>query len=206
MKLYGHPLSPCTRKILLLTCEKGTTLDVQAVDLFAGAQHTPPFRELHPFGRVPVLFDEDFRLYESRPILRYLDARLPGPSFVPRDVRERARMDQWLSVDHSYVAPHTRTLAIENVVRRSQGHVPDAAAIAAARVELERAFDVFDAELARHPYLAGETPSLADLSLLPYLASAAAHGADDLMQARPHLLAYRQRMLARPGYARVLEK
>jgi glutathione S-transferase len=204
MKIYGHPLSPCTRKILLLAREKGAQIALQTIDLFAAEHCAPSYRALHPFGRVPVLEDEDFRLYESRAILRYLDARLPGPSLTPSDVRERARMEQWLSVDQSYVAPHTRALAVENVVRRAQGKTPDPTVVASARSALAETFEVLDAALVRSSYLVGPTPSLADLSLAPYLASLALLGGADLLSQRPHLVAYQQRLTERPGYAEVL--
>jgi glutathione S-transferase len=204
MKLYGHPLSPCTRKIQLLAREKRVHIALQTIDLFAAEQCAPSFRALHPFGRIPVLEDEDFRLYESRAILRYLDARLPGPSLTPMDVRERARMEQWLSVDQAYVAPHTRVLAVENVAGRAQGKTPDPTAITSARSALAQTFEVLDAALARSSYLAGSAPSLADLSLAPYLASLALLGAADLLSQRPNLVAYQQRLLERPGYSDVL--
>jgi len=204
MKLYGHPLSPCTRKILLLVQEKGSSLPLQTIDLLGGEQRAPAHRELHPFGRIPVLEDEDFTLYESRPILRYLDARLPGPSLTPSDVRERARMEQWLSVDQSYLAPHTRALAVEKMACRAQGRAADPALLGHARSELTQTFEVLERELAQRPYLVGDAPSLADLSLAPYLASLVLLEVEDLLSSRPNLSAYQRRLTARPGYSGVL--
>src|ERR1043166_1074933 len=108
MKLYGHPLSSCTRKVRLTAAEKNAPLDLVPVDLFSGEHKQPAHLARHPFGVVPVLDDDGFLLYESRAIVRYLDARFAGPSLVPAEPRDRARMDQWLSVDQSYVAPHVR--------------------------------------------------------------------------------------------------
>src|SRR3979411_2371133 len=114
MKVHGHPQSSCTRKVLVTLAEKGRRADLVVVDLFAHAQKSATHLARHPFGVIPVLEDDDgFVLYESRAIIRPLDATLDGPSLTPREARERARMDQWLSVDQSYVGPHTRALAIE---------------------------------------------------------------------------------------------
>ena len=53
----------------------------------------------HPFGRVPVLEHDGFRLYETQAILRYLDRVQPDPPLTPADPRQTARMDQVMSVN-----------------------------------------------------------------------------------------------------------
>jgi glutathione S-transferase len=92
MKLHGHPLSSCTRKVLLTAAEKDARIDLVPVDLFTGEHKQPAHLARHPFGVVPVLDDAGFVLYESRAIVRYLDARLAGPPLVPADLRDRARI------------------------------------------------------------------------------------------------------------------
>src|SRR4051794_32297276 len=122
MKLYGHPLSSCTRKVLVTLAEKRhNDAQLLSVDLFSGAHKKEGYLARHPFGVVPVLDEDGFVLLESRAIVRYLDARLDGPPLTPTSLKERARMDQWLSVDQAYVAPHTRSLAIERIVRKHEG-------------------------------------------------------------------------------------
>src|SRR3954467_8994732 len=110
MKLHGHPLSSCTRKALITAAEHGATLELITVDLLVGEHKQPAHLARHPFGVIPVLDDDGFVLFESRAIIRYLDATLPGPALVPHEARARARMDQWLSVDQAYVAPRVSAL------------------------------------------------------------------------------------------------
>ena len=136
--------------------------------------------------------------------MRYLDVRLPRRALTPVDVRQRAKMDQWLSVDQSYVAPYTRTLAVENVVRRAEGHEPDTAAVAQARSELAKTFVVLKSALEVQPFVAGKDRSIADISLLPYLAALTLFGAEDLLANCARLQKYQQRLTERPGYADVL--
>ena len=173
MKLYGHPLSSCTRKALIVAAEKAAPLELVMVDLMVGAHKQPAHLARHPFGVVPVLDDDGFVVYESRAIIRYLDARRPGAPLVPASPRARARMDQWLSVDQSYVAPHLRTLVTQRIVRKHQGLALDDAAIAEAEQCLGKAFATIDHALAADRYLAGDTFSLADISLAPYVAGLA---------------------------------
>src|SRR4051812_36656234 len=169
MLLFGHPLSSCTRKVLITFAEKEAPVDFRTVDLFTGAHKEASHMARHPFGVIPALDDDGFVLYESRAIVRYLDARLPGPSLTPRAARDVARMDQWLSVDQSYIAPHTRSLAVERILKKHAGEQPDARIMADAELALVRAFTVLDRALATSAYLAGDAFSLADASLMPYV-------------------------------------
>lgn len=200
MKLYGHPLSSCTRKVLMTLAEKGKSADFVAVDLFAGEHHGEAHRARHPFGVVPVLDDDGFVLFESRAILRYLDARLDGSSLTPKGARERARMDQWLSVDQSYVAPYTRALAIERIVKKHAGEPADDRAIAVAEAALGDALTIVDRALAPGAYLAGDALTLADISLAPYVASLPMIGAERLLSGLARLGAWWERIQTRPSW------
>jgi glutathione S-transferase len=190
MKLYGHPLSSCTRKVLVAFAEKGVVPEFTTVDLFAGEHKGSAYVARHPFGVVPVLEDGDFVLYESRAILRFLDARFDTPPLMPASLVERARMDQWMSVDQSYVAPHTRALAVERIVKKRRGQAPDAAVERASEEALASALAVYDRALQGREYLAGGTFSLADISLMPYVASLAMVGAEHLLESVPHVRAW----------------
>ncbi len=71
MKLFGHPLSSCTRKVLVTLSEKGATADFTLVDLFVAEHKAQQHLSRQPFGVIPVLDDDGFVLYESRAIIRY---------------------------------------------------------------------------------------------------------------------------------------
>ena len=62
----------------------------------------PEHLERHPFGKVPVVDVDGFRLLETSAITRYLDDILEGPSFVPDDAKDRARMDMAIGLIDSY--------------------------------------------------------------------------------------------------------
>lgn len=200
MKVHGHPLSSCTRKILVTLAEKAATAELVVVDLLMGEHRAAPHVALHPFAMIPVLEDDGFVLYESRAILRYLDRRLPGPSLVPSDSRAVARMDQWLSVDQSYVAPHMSALVGERVVKTHLRAAPDAAKVAAAEDGLRRALAVIDRALAESRFLAGEALTLADISLMPYVAALPIVGASALVGGAPNVARWWEGVSARPSW------
>jgi glutathione S-transferase len=205
MKLHGHPLSSCTRKALIVAGEKGAAAAVELVpiDVLGGEHKQPAHLARHPYGVIPVLDDNGFVVLESRAIIRYLDAVLPGASLTPADPRARARMDQWLSVDQSYIAPRISTLVGQRVIRPHLGLPTDAELAATTERELGQALGPIDRALADAPYLAGEAFSLADVSLMPYLAGAYLVGADGVLADLRHLQRWWGEMSARASWTRI---
>jgi glutathione S-transferase len=203
MKVYGHPLSSCTRKVLLTLFEKAESAEFIEVDLFARRHKTPEHLARQPFGLVPVLDDDGLVLYESRAILRYLDRRFPARPLSPSSPAELAGMDQWLSVDQSYIAPHVRVLAVERLIKHHEGAPADAAAERAAEAALAIAFGVVDRALEPDRYLCGDTFSLADISLMPYIGSLGLVRAEHVLSDFPRLRSWWGRVSDRPSWRHV---
>lgn len=204
MKVYGHPLSTCTRKVIATAAEKAAEVELIPLDLFAQEHKQAAHLARHPFGVVPVLDDAGFQLFESRAIIRYLDAKLPGPSLAPTAPRPRARMDQWLSVDQSYVAPHLSTLAQQRLVRKHAGLPIEKAATSGAERALSQAFAVLDRALADQRYLAGEAFSLADISLIPYVVALPMVEAGHVTDGLRHLARWSEDVSSRPSWKRAI--
>jgi glutathione S-transferase len=182
--------------------EKGARYRLAPV--MPGTLKSPDHLALHPFGRIPVLEHDGFRLYETQAILRYLDRVVPEPSLTPADPRRAARMDQVLNVCDWYLFQGCGSvIGFQRVVGpKLMGLKPDEAAIEAA---MPRARAVF-AELARlldaQPFFAGDALSLADLHIMPQM---------DFFTLTPewaelgaphqNLVGWLQRMQARPSFA-----
>lgn len=167
--IHGVPGSPYLRSALLGLEEKGVPYRLAVIPM--GTGKTAEHLKLHPFGRIPVLDHDDFRLYETQAILRYLDTLGSGPSLQPRDPRAAARMNQIVGIVDWYVFP---SISVGITAERLMSQVfwkrpPDEASIAkatpAARVcvtELERLKGSSE-------YMAGDKVSIADLMLAPQL-------------------------------------
>ncbi|WP_441285720.1 glutathione S-transferase family protein [Sorangium sp. KYC3313] len=203
MKIYGHPMSTCTRKVLTVLAEKGQEAQFVLVDLMKGAHKQPEHLARHPFGVIPVLEDEDFTLYESRAIMRYLDHKLPGAPLTPTELRARALMDQWLSVEQSYFATPAVKIVFQRVFLPMQGKQGDEAIVDAAKAEVVRALDVVEKALAGHEYLAGSSYSLADISWMPYLQCLVVSKLGELITDRPNVAAWWKRISERPAWVKV---
>jgi glutathione S-transferase len=204
VKVYGHPISTCTRKVLTTLAEKGHAHEFGLVDLFKGQQKSPEHLARHPFGVVPVLEDDGYSLYESRAIIRYLDAKLPGVSLTPKDLHERGRMEQLISVEQSYFSPQAMKIVSQLLFNKMQGKEPDMAVVSAAKGEVSKVLDVTEKHLAGKEFLAGGSFSLADIDWMPYVQYVVQAGEGALITDRPNVGAWWKRVSSRPTWQKVV--
>ena len=195
MKIYGHPMSTCTRKVLTTLAENGLAYELELVDFAKGEHKQPPHLARQPFGQIPAIDDNGFELYESRAICRYLDEKVGG-KLVPKDIQGRARMEQWISIETSNFTPHAMKFIYHHVFKRSQ----DEAVLGAAGTGLETALRVMDERLAASPYLAGDEFTLADICYMPYLEYVMATPAKALITKHAHVAAWWTKISARPSW------
>jgi glutathione S-transferase len=122
------------------------------------------YLELNPNGRIPTIIDhdnDDFVVFESGAILVYL-AEKTG-LFLPRDVKGRSLVMQWLMFQMSGVGP---MMGQANVFYR---YAPEKIPYAIDRYqrEVRRLLEILDRRLAAHEYLAGDY-SIADIATWPW--------------------------------------
>lgn len=179
--------------------ETATPFELVLVD-FAKGEHKAPAHLAHqPFGRIPAIVDDGFEMFESRAICRYLNERASG-NLVPRDIKARAKMEQWMSVETSELTPHAMKFIYEYVFKRPQ----DPAVLEAAGKALETTTAVLDHELAKLPYLAGAEFSLADVCFMPYLEYAMMSPAKDIFAKYPHMMSWWNKLRERPAWQTTL--
>ncbi|MCP4330437.1 MAG: hypothetical protein GY791_18595 [Alphaproteobacteria bacterium] len=80
--VYGFPQSTYVRTTRICLQEKGVAYTIESVDLSADDYPT-----LHPFRKVPAFRHDDFHLYETAAIARYVDMAFDGPALTPADAR-----------------------------------------------------------------------------------------------------------------------
>ena len=205
MKLYGHPFSTCTRKVLLTLAEKNVKADFVHIELGKGEHKAPAYLSKHPFGVVPYFEDENVSLYESRAICRYLEMKYPNPKLTPTSLVQRAEMERWISVEQSYVESVVGRFFVQKILHPMQGKNTDLAVVDGARKDAARVFGVLDQRLRIQPYLAGEEFSLADLFIMPYHFHLSHAKEVETMEAHPHLMAWWNRVSARPSWQSLLK-
>ncbi len=201
--VHTVPGSPYGRAVLATLEEKGA--DYRVSPIAPGTLRDEPHVSRHPFGKIPVLEHDDFMLYETQAILRYLDRALPAPPLTPVDPKAAARMDQAMNVnDHYLFNGVANVIAFERVVRpRLMGSTPDEALIAAAMPKAEIVFAELERLLAGKPYFTGADVSLADILLachIDFLLGTPEW--DHLSPSRPEVAGWLDRMNLRPSMAK----
>ncbi|KAJ5988137.1 Glutathione-S-transferase [Penicillium waksmanii] len=164
LKLYGSAMS--TSRVLVTILEKELPYEFILIDIAKGDQKSEEYMKLQPFGKVPVLEDDGFLMFESRAICKKYPS---GTKLVPEeDEKAYGRFEQACSIEQSYFAAAAETIGTELIIRPKKGlGSPDEARVAQAERDLDTVLAVYDKTLAKQKYLAGDELTLADLFHLP---------------------------------------
>jgi glutathione S-transferase len=196
MKLYDFLPCPFGQKVRIVLAEKALSYELVQVDLAQGEQRRPEFLRLNPFGRVPVLVDEDTTVYDSTIIIEYLDDEYPEPPMLPAigssALRARARMFEDFA-DTSFT-PQMGQLMAEMARPEAER---DQARLQRLHRSIERVFDYLNYELNGQQFLAGEF-SIADIGFAPRMLVVTQLGLDASAN-RPNLDAWLKRLMERPS-------
>ncbi|HJU17734.1 MAG TPA: glutathione S-transferase family protein [Stellaceae bacterium] len=167
--IYGPAGSTYVWSARMALAEKGVAHDLVAVPF--GAHREAPHRERHPFAKVPAFRHDDFDLYETQAIVRYIDERFAGAPLQPEDVFEWSRMNQIIGIVDAYGWPAIAGQILFNrmLVPRFLGGAPDEAAIAAALPRARLCLAEIERLQGEHRFLAADFVTLADLMAAPLL-------------------------------------
>ena len=161
LTIYGRTNSVNVQKVLWCLAE----LDLPYTRIDAGLQHgkndEPWYLALNPNGKVPLLQDGSFTLWESNTIVRYLSSKHGADSLCPAAAEERALAERWMDWQLSTLVTPV-SIVFQNLIRRAAAE-RDTAAIELNIVEANRAMTLLDAHLERQPYVAGERFTMGDI-------------------------------------------
>ena len=196
--------SPNVQKVFLMLEECGLPYNTKVIDVWNGDQFSPEFTKINPLQKVPAIVDSEgpggkpYTVIESGAILLYL-AEKTG-KFIPHDPVKRYDVIQWLMVQMANVGPMSGQLVHFSKFApagNDYGH-------ARYRTVVNKLFDLYDAQLASHPYVAGDEYTIADMAAFPWLRNTALLGVD--MDKRPHVKAWVEKISARDATKRMLAK
>ncbi|MBG0796377.1 glutathione S-transferase family protein [Methylocystis sp. L43] len=199
LALYGHPFSSYTQKALIALYENDTAFQFRSLE---DKQAEAEWAALWPMRRFPLLLDDDRRIMEASVIVEYLDLRHPGRSpLLPTDRHaaiEVRFMDRFFD---NYVMTPMQRIVFDHL--RSEEN-RDSFGVAEARRALETAYGWLNEKMEGREWAAGEDFSLADCAAAPALFYADwTHPIDNALV---NVKAYRQRLLARPSFARAVDE
>ena len=174
MILYRNPFSGCSRRVLLAIHELGITdrVELRLVDLQKGEQRSATHLALNPNGKVPVLDDGGYVLWESHAIMQYLADSTPKQTLYPTAPRVRADINRWMFWHGFHFSGGISTLNRERFVKRFTGAgAPDPVEVARGESIVRQFGAVLDNALAGRDWLVGNDVSLADLAIAADLAA-----------------------------------
>jgi len=204
MKVYGHPMSTCTRRVLMTLAEKNAPHEFVMVDIMKGEGHTPEHLARQPWGQVPVLEEDDgWQMIESGAIIRHLDATLPGVALTPTGARERATMEQWISIESANFTPGVMKILGQLMFAKWRGEEPKMSIVEEGRVSVRKAVVVMEKALAEHEYIAGKDFTLADIGFMPYVEYLFVVGEGNLITDNPHTSAWWNRISERASWQKL---
>ena len=196
IKLYDFLPCPFGQKVRIALAEKGLTYDLVQVDITKGENRHPDFFRLNPFGRVPVLVDEDTTVYDSTIINEYLEDEYPEPPILPpvgsSALRARARrLEDFADTSFTPQVGHLMAELGKPDAERN------AERLQRLNQAVERVLDYLNQELAGQQFLATEF-SVAEIGFIPRLLVLPNLGIEAGTN-RPNVDGWIKRLLERPS-------
>jgi glutathione S-transferase len=201
MDLFAHPFSSYCQKALIALYENETPFTYRTLGQ-DDADNRATWEALWPIKRFPVLVDEGCAVVEATIIIEHLDLHHPGPvRLLPEDraaALEARTLDRFFD---NYVMTPMQKMVFDAI---RQGADRDPYGVAEARRLLDTAYGWLDRHMAGRTWAAGEAFSLADCAAAPSLFYA--DWVHPIAAAFAHVRAYRERLLARPSFARAVDE
>ena len=198
LRLHDYGASANCYKVRLLLAQLGLDYERVPVDIFAGDTLTDEYARLNPQRQTPVLErDGTEPLTESGAILVHL---AEGTEYLPEDPNDRAQALKWLFFEQTEVIQGIAGLRFRLVTQRIR---PDGREALWRRSVGEAALNVMNDRLGKGDYLAGDSYSIADISLFAYVHVANEAGFE--LNEFGRVGAWMDRVRGTPGYMNDLE-
>jgi len=230
LELYHYDHSTAAQKVRIALAEKRLDWVSHHLDTSVERREhfSPEYLAINPRGIVPTLVHDGRAIRESQVILEYLDDAFPEPSLRPPGAYDKARMRLWTKlideglhvhsrvVGMCIVVRHAKTAAGPEALERYLSEMPETVRKENDRINIDmgldspllpravsyfrNVFEEMNEALADAPWLAGETFSLADISLGVYVTRLKSFQMAPLWSHMTHLNEWYGRFTARPSY------
>ena len=182
MKLHSFFITPNNRKVEAFIKHFDLPVEIHQVSFKDNETKSDEFFAINPMRRVPVLVDDDLKLWESNAILTYLATKFPETNMLPTDMKGRADADRWLHWQSCHLMPAMGAL--------KQADEKDL-------TTLNPLLDVLEVQLKDKDYVLGEL-SVVDFAIASYLITKLGRQLD--YSNTPNVAAWRDRVLNLKGF------
>jgi glutathione S-transferase len=191
IRLHRFALSGHAHRAQLMLSLLGVPYELVEVDVTRGAQRTPEFLALNPFGQVPVIEDGDTVVADSNAILVYLAlTRDPRRQWLPEDAHAQAQVQRWLSAAAGPLAFGPAAARVAHLFDRPMN--PQAPGLA------QHLLGSIERHLDGREWLAAPHATIADIAMYSYTAHAPEGGI--ALDPWPRTRAWLGRVEALPGF------
>ncbi|BAY60353.1 glutathione S-transferase [Calothrix brevissima NIES-22] len=203
MTIIVHHLNNSrSQRVLWLLEELGIEYDIKYYERDPKTMLAPAsLRQVHPLGKSPVITDAQLTVAESGAIIEYIVERYGNGRLIPESgTPERLRYTYWLHYAEGSAMPPLLMNLIFNRFPSVDNSVNDA--FITPQIQLH--FDYIEAELGKSTWFVGEEFTAADIQMSFPLELVAMQA--ELIQNRPKIQQFIERIHARPAYKRALER
>jgi glutathione S-transferase len=167
------------------------------IDFFgAGVQRKPDYREdVNEMGEVPVLVEGDRKLSQSGVILTYLARK--SRQFLPKGEDEELESLRWIIFDNQKVNGFLGPFRFLKNFAKPAG---DPAVMNFLKARIDGNLAIVNKRLEKAPFLLGDRPTIADVSMCAYLFYPPEEFGFDIRKEHPAISAFLDRMMALPGW------
>ncbi|XP_029915274.1 glutathione S-transferase theta-1a [Myripristis murdjan] len=198
LELYLDLHSQPCRSVFLFAKTVGIPFEFKLVDLTEGQHFSEDFGKLSIVRKVPVMKDGNFVLTESIAILQYMVQKFAASvpeHWYPADLQTRARVDEYLSWQHTGIrASGSKVFLLKVLFPAVMGSAVQKEKLDAALEDLDQSLGLLEEKfLQNKPFIAGDKISLADLVAIVEIMQPVGTGMD-VFEGRPKLSAWRDRV------------
>lgn len=173
--------------------ELGVDFEPIRVNLLAGEHRRPDFLKINPAGKIPVLVDGDLVLTESVAIVLYLAEKYAERGLLPAGIEARAQVNRWLLFAATELEQPLWRISRHTTLYPEEDRLPKDVSLAGR--DFKEMAAVLEKHMQGRRFVAGDNATVADF--------VTAYTLDWGNEAKllgdcPHLLAYMERMYARP--------
>jgi len=193
------PVRALTRDLRVLWAleEAGLPYRVHPLDFAKGDLKSPDYLRVNPFGRVPSIDDDGFKLFESGAIVFYVADK--AGALLPADARKRALAWQWALAALNTVEPDFLQLAVIDLFHADKAWAKERRP--ACHEAAQKRLAVLEQHLARRLYVMGNEFAAPDI-LMSTVLRQVQH--TELLYGAPNVAAYKDRCEKRPAWKKVL--
>ena len=163
ISILGRANSINVQKVMWCARELGLEISRTNVGGSFGGTDTAEYLSKNPNGTIPTIIDDEFILWESNTIVRYLCEKWGKIPWFPEALEERAHANQWM--DWYLTTLHLHMTVLFWQLIRTSAEMQNKTNIETARIEAAKLWAILDRHLETHPFIIGKNITMADIPL-----------------------------------------